>query len=157
MKYNNEDISIKLEKDDIIILVLFVLFVLSLIFIVVGHFYHEGIQDRLKQNLITIGHINIDWWSISHMVLFFTLGYIKPDRHLQFLILGIAWELTEDYLATNSNRIVLPNKMELSPNYGMSCCQVAEKDNYWYAKADDILMNVIGYAIGSRISPYRRR
>ena len=90
----------------------------------------------------------IDGWSISHLVFFGLLGVLYPGQHLQFLVVGIVWEVIESALGQN-NIEVSGKRLQLIGEQDEEGNSTDKPDAYWYGKESDIVMDVVGYAIGS--------
>src|SRR5262245_62159271 len=43
----------------------------------------------------------IDGWSICHLAFFGLLGFLYPGHYLQFLVIGVLWEVIESALGQN--------------------------------------------------------
>lgn len=130
--------------------IIIALLVLAVIIIVIGQTYGKELQDRMNLPYIRVPAFDLDAWSITHFMLFMTLGFIKPDYPLSFLMVGIGWEIVEDALAADKNTQLadcLSNKEGL---YKKIMCN-GSQDGYWIANLDDLLCNMVGYLIGSAI------
>jgi hypothetical protein len=125
--------------------VVIVALIVCIVFIEFGHFYHDEVQAVLKGEIVTVPGFVIDWWSMSHFLLFAFIGFVIPRRTTEFAIIGTSWEVFEDYL---SNDI---NKKLVSCDGGKKFWCHGFKDSYWYGKWDDILMNIAGYIVGNEI------
>jgi hypothetical protein len=123
-------------------------FVVSIIFIMIGHIYKNNIQSILKQPLITLKEVVMDWWSVMHFLLFAFFGFVKPGYPLSFFTIGVLFEIFEDGMSSdiNTQLINCPRKGILSK---IMCNGI--QDGYWYGKADDIFSNLIGYVVGQSI------
>lgn len=86
---------------------------------------------------------NLDILSIFHFLIYLCLGYFIKHKYILALLVGILWELFEKALVSNSYTYYL-------------------LENYWFIPrkyADDsldhsitdIIINMIGYTIGSNI------
>ena len=130
------------------ITILIVLLILSVIFIMIGHVYRKQIQLVMKQPICRIPSFELDWWSISHILLHFVCGLLFPHNHLSFLALGTGWEFLEDLLSSDATTksVDCMNPVNKANNL---MCRFSVNDGYWYGKFDDILMNFIGYELGS--------
>ena len=121
----------------------------AILFIMFGHAYREEVQTALKQEFVKLPATTFDWWSISHAVLFGIFGFIIPDHHLSFFTLGAGFEVVEDMLSSDATTqlddCMAPNKKE------KFMCQFSSNDDYWYAKWDDVFVNLLGYTVGSSI------
>lgn len=122
------------------------LIITAVIFIMIGHIYRDRIQLVLKQELFKFPECSIDYWSISHFLLFGIMGFVLPDKHLSFFSLGLTFELMEDYLSSNETT-------------QLASCQRTKKgfwcngyqDGYWYMNLTDPWVNITGYILGSAI------
>jgi hypothetical protein len=122
------------------------LFIISMVFICFGHIYRDQVQLVLKKPLATFPKCDIDWWSVSHVLLYAICGILVPDRPLTFFTLGLGFELLEDYLSRNEDTQLVDCKN--NPN--SLWCNGIETD-YWYMNPSDPWMNLTGYIIGSAI------
>lgn len=118
----------------------------SIVFIIYGHYNREQVQQALKKEFIKLPATTIDWWSISHAVLYAIFGLLIPDRHLAFFTLGACFEVFEDMLSSNST-----TQLTDCSNKDGVMCMFSIDDDYWYAKWDDIFVNLLGYTVGSSI------
>lgn len=102
----------------------------------------------MTNNLINFAGIKIDWWSISHIILYIYFGYIFPEYFVEFLLIGIFWEIFESFTAVGTKYI---NKTFNCLNSNNIFCKYIKKISsydYWYGKFDDVVMNMIGFLIG---------
>ena len=85
----------------------------------------------------------LDGWSLSHLFFFGLIGYLFPNTLLLTMFLGALWELFET--------IVGIYKPELIDGFGF--CQLTESKYkvWWYGKWSDIVVNFIGFMLGSII------
>lgn len=134
---------------DINICIVFILTIIAILFINVGHIYRDKVQLVMKHKLITVPSFNLDWWSLSHAVLFALYGFIIPNHHMTFTMLGALFELLEDALSSDATTQLADCTTKDKKNKVM--CKFSINTDYWYAKWDDIIMNFIGYSIGSAI------
>lgn len=94
---------------------------------------------------------DIDGWSVSHLLFFGILGFLYPGCHLQFMTVGVFWEIIET--ALGQNRIEVSGKrLQLIGDQDADGKPTGDDDAYWYGKASDITMDVAGYAIGSALA-----
>ena len=91
---------------------------------------------------------DIDGWSISHLLFFGILGIFFPGKHLQFLIVGTGWEIIETVLGQNKLE-VSGKRLQLIGDQDNEGNTTGNDDAYWYGKESDIIMDVLGYCIGS--------
>jgi hypothetical protein len=122
--------------------------IISLVFIVFGHKYRESVQLALKKELIRLPGTTIDLWSVSHLLLFMVFGMLIPNRHMSFLLAGAAFEVVEDMLSSDEST-QLDDCKTLDRSKIM--CKFSINDGYWYAKWDDVFIDLLGYTIGSAI------
>jgi hypothetical protein len=114
-----------------------------------GHVYREQVQNALKREFVKLPATTFDWWSISHALLFGIMGFIIPNFHTTFFLLGTGFEIFEDMLSGDQTT-QLVDCMNGS-NKSNIMCKFSINDDYWYAKWDDIFVNLAGYTIGSSI------
>lgn len=130
-----------------------VLIVLALTFIEVGHIWRNQVQSRLKQPLVTIPAMVLDWWSLSHFILFGLFGYLVPDRHVTFFTLGVLFELFEDGMSSDTTTQLLDctvPSIKHETVKGALFCR-GWSDSYWYMSMSDPIVNLCGYVLGSAI------
>ena len=121
------------------------LIVVALLFIMLGHVYHETIQGPLKKKFMVFPESSIDWWSVSHFLLFGAFGFLIPERPLSAFTLGVGFELVEDFLASNESTQL----SDCSDGKGLWCNGI--QDDYWYMNPTDPWVNLLGYVTGSAI------
>ena len=126
-----------------------ILSVLAFLFIVYGHNYREQVQLYLKNEFFKLPKSSIDYWSLSHLLLFGLFGFIIPNQHFSFLTIGVAWELFEDYLCNDRDTQLVDCKIKENKQESFWCNGL--NDDYWYANYSDIFSNIVGYVIGSSI------
>lgn len=146
----------KIQNKGIII----ALIIISIIFIVFGHYHKDQVQDTLKVPIFQYKWMIYDFWSLSHTLLFGIFGYLSPGCFYEFLILGAVWELFEDYYSSDQNTQLVNCNGECKTLFDKCakkiwCGQGNATDNYWYGKADDILANSVGYLLGEYIATGR--
>jgi hypothetical protein len=93
----------------------------------------------------------IDGWSISHLFLFMILGLLFPGCYFQFFTAGILWEIIETVLGQNETKIS-GKRIQLIGDQDENGVSTDKKNAYWYGKESDILMDMIGYTIGSCVA-----
>jgi hypothetical protein len=74
-----------------------------------------------------------DYWGLSHIILFFIVTYIYPNRYIFIMLCGILWEIIE-YITK-----ILNNKFNTKLNL-----ENGKKEDWWYGRSEDILYNSIG-------------
>lgn len=130
--------------------IIIVSIIISLIFIIFGHFYHETVQAALKKPLVHVKSFDLDWWSVSHFLLFALFGFVKPGYALSFFALGTGFEVFEDMMSSDSTTQLWDCVGRKNHPCGKIFCNGIQ-DSYWYGKADDIAVNLIGYVTGQAI------
>lgn len=117
-------------------------------------FLSKPIQNKMKTNLFVIFGAELDFWSVSHFLLYIYFGYSFPEFFLEFLIIGCIWELIEitfskDFFMKliNGNNGAISNKIT---NH-------VKESNYWYGKVDDIFVNMSGFLVGMFLAKKRRK
>jgi hypothetical protein len=118
----------------------------ALAFILLGHVYRDTIQKPLTKPFILFPQTGLDWWSVSHFVLFALFGWCVPGRPLAAFSIGVAFELLEDFLASNgSTRLA-----DCGRNPDIFWCKGIQND-YWYMNPTDPWVNLTGYIVGSAL------
>jgi hypothetical protein len=130
--------------------IVIVLCVLSLVFICVGHIYRDQVQNVLKQELFKFPSCSIDWWSVSHFMLFSIFGFLIPSYPLTFFTLGLGFEFIEECLASDDNKKLVDCK-DPANKEGNIICKFSINDGYWYMNPSDPWVNLTGYIVGSAI------
>ena len=130
--------------------IIIVVLICCLAFIVLAHYYPNQLRSVLKNKLIDVPPTTIDFWSLSHFMLFILIGFLMPDQLWGWALFGTGWELIEDYLADdNSTQLV---DCEVTPNGKRKLwCNGVKLDGYWYGKWDDVIVNILGYTVGSTL------
>jgi len=126
-----------------------ILTIVALLFIMFGHIYRDEIQQVLKQEFVKLPATTFDWWSISHAVLFGIFGFLMPNYHLSFFTAGVGFEIIEDMLS--SDRTTQLADCMCPDKESKIMCKFSINDDYWYAKWDDVFVNLLGYTTGSAI------
>jgi hypothetical protein len=121
-----------------------------LIIITYGYFIRRTkTQDHLARRIFHHPICqDIDGWSMTHLLFFGLLGVLFPGHHLQFLLIGIGWEVIET--ALGQNKIELSGKrLQLVGDQDEDGNSTGKEDAYWYGKESDIIVDLLGYCIGS--------
>ena len=84
-------------------------------------------DDEKREAIHRLNHV----WSVAHFLFYLGLGILMPKNWGLILILQVAWELFEDFLG-----------------YNLKKTQYIETDG---KKMSDIVVNSLGYFIGSQI------
>lgn len=114
-----------------------ILFVTILFIFGLGFYYHSNkIDDPLNKQIFNCQ--DCDSWMLLHFLLYFVLGLMFPKRHMLFLIIGILWEVYEQY--NGKYNITF---MGLSSNRGTK-----NDDMWWYGRSIDVAANCAGYILG---------
>ena len=132
--------------------IVIILIILALVFIIVGHEYRDEIQSVLKKKYFDLPKDDFDRWSLSHMLLFMVIGFVKPRYHLSAFTAGAAFEVFEDYMASDGHTQLADCTIPIDSKTGNRkfFCN-GRQDDYWYAKHSDIFWNLLGYTIGSAV------
>jgi hypothetical protein len=135
-------------------------FVCVALIVLYGHILRWTEAEDPLANFKVIDHPiaqQIDGWSLSHLFFFSVLGLLFPRRHLQFLLIGYGWEVVETHLG-QSNVTVSGMRLKLlgeripvrQPDGTVK--YVADDNQYWYGKESDVIMDILGYSIGSLLA-----
>ena len=71
----------------------------------------------------------VDYWHISHFILWFIVGKLSPNYHFIVILVSILWELFEHFCFKNYKN-----------------CK-----SLFCGRVEDIILNILGYTIGSKM------
>ena len=101
---------------------------------------HKDYKDPLQFHI----YGDLDGWSLTHFTFYFLLGYFFPNYVYYSFILGVLWELFEDYSGKYEPKIL--------DGWGFCSVHTDRQDGkWWYGKTTDILMNTLGLYVGYHI------
>jgi hypothetical protein len=124
-----------------------VLCIVCLVFICYGHRHREEVQLVLKNTFFTMPESPIDWWSVSHMILYAIFGFLIPEKPLTFFCIGAAFEVVKDALSSkNTTQLADCTNPRNDDNL---MCKFSIGDDYWYMNSSDMYVNLLGYILGS--------
>ena len=103
----------------------------------------------LKREFFKFPECSIDYWSLSHFLLFGIFGFLIPGYPLSFFTLGIGFEILEDCLSSDATT-QLVNCMDKYNKKNVMCAWSINTD-YWYMNPSDPWSNLTGYIVGSAI------
>lgn len=129
--------------------IIITLAICAVLFIMVGHKYKDYTQSILQRPFVILPETKLDMWSVSHTFLYAIFGFILPNRPILFLLLGASFELFEDCLSSDSKTQL--TDCTTCDKDAKFMCSTSINDGYWYAKWDDIFINLLGYVVGSSI------
>lgn len=127
--------------------IIIALCIIAILFIIVGHIYREQIQLVLKKEFVRFPSSSLDWWSVSHFVLFGIFGFLMPNYPLSFFTIGSIFELLEDYLSSDDSTQLCDCKTVVKNKVWCNGIQ----DDYWYMNPTDPWVNLTGYIVGSAV------
>ena len=128
----------------------YIVIIIILSFIIICNIFKKSLHGKLKTTLFIFCGIEVDAWALSHVLLYTYFGYMFPDYFVEFLILGILWELTEITLCNETlEKIVGCVGKKNSFCNGL---RIFNSCDYWYGKIEDIPINMIGFLIGAYFS-----
>lgn len=118
------------------IVILYILIPICILIFIYGYYKNNAFYikyDILSKNYnftnIKLLNNYLDGWALSHFILFFILTYIYPSEWKFLIIVGILWEITEYILSTKNFHYIYNHKYN---------------ENFWYARYQDIIMNILG-------------
>jgi hypothetical protein len=94
-------------------------------------------KTRRDPLLNKIGIGNLTGWSLSHVAFYFLLGHMFPKDFKLLMLLGVIWELLEQYVF---------GAFDLAKT---NCT-----DDFWYGEVSDLFMNAIGFWLGCALNKY---
>lgn len=126
--------------------------ILCILLIALGNIFQLSVQKKMKTPLLQLSEVTVDWWSISHVILYVYFGYHFPDYFIEFLILGAIWEIFENIFCKESFQKIIgctkSNSLFCRTMNQLKTC------DYWYGKFDDIAMNMLGFVVGVLLRKY---
>ena len=98
-----------------------------------------------------INILDMDLWSITHIIVCFILTYIYPHEWLFIFIASCCWELFECVCGAMN-----PKNMK----YLIGSCKLFDLSsdddkNWWYGKTSDILANSIGICLALLVHKFK--
>jgi hypothetical protein len=130
--------------------IIIVLLIFCIAFIILGHYYPQQLQSVLKHDIITVPATTLDYWSMSHFILFGIIGFLMPKQFWEWTIIGTTWELLEDYISSDhTTRLTQCDRLQ--PNGKPKPWCHGESGSYWYSKWDDIIVDILGFVVGSAV------
>jgi hypothetical protein len=132
-----------------------VLCVITILLIVIyGMFLRRtGRADALEKAVIPqskMMEFEVTGWSMTHLFFFGILGMLCPDQHFAFLLIGVGWEAVETAMGQNDLRVSGRRLQLIGDTDGDGCSK--GDTGYWYGRASDVCMDLVGYVIGSAIA-----
>lgn len=88
--------------------------------------------DAMTDTVFTVGKCELDWWSVSHFMLYTILGFAFPHLWLLLVICGISWELLE-YCSGKIEHAFVHKPGD---------------PVYWCGKWSDLVVNSSGFIVG---------
>lgn len=115
-------------------------------------FYISKFYDKISNDILAnkFNHIIYDYWGLSHIILFFIVTYLFPNRYIFITICGILWELIEHIIRYILNYIYINNLLNnyyhtILDNYVKKKREkYITSNNWWYGRPEDILYNSVG-------------
>lgn len=127
------------------------LYIVCILLIVLYGFILRATKSRdiLGQRIYTHPLLqDIDGWSISHFLFFGLLGVLYPGQHLQFFLVGFGWEVIETLLGQYKFGMT-GSRLQLIGEQDEEGRPTGNDDAYWYGKESDVVVDVLGYSLGS--------
>lgn len=137
----------------------YVLFTMSVILIFIYWcfllLYSNNDDDNIAKNIARKDIFNVKLfslpffdnccsaWPLSHVVLYFIVGFLAPDCWKLTFILGIFWEILEIIMGK-----IIIGKGGYQGRRKNKHSEVEYSDSWWAGSWKDIVMNFIGLAIG---------
>ena len=131
----------------------YIIVIVVIILIIIGS-YLKYTQKIMTKKLFNLFGVKVDWWSISQIILYVYFGYTFPEYFVEFLIIGIFWELFESFCSNGKEYIEELLSCQDSNNIICTYLKKISDNNYWYGKIDDIFMNMFGFLIGVTLVYY---
>ena len=108
-------------------------FVCGMFILVVSNLHHNQNNDCLLGHTKQFEGIQlggcIDVWHVYHLLFWMIIGMLVPRQYVLAFLIGVSWELLEHFSNTSEKA----------------------KNNIFKARYEDVIVNMIGYTIGSII------
>jgi hypothetical protein len=82
--------------------------------------------------------------------LYIYFGYQFPDYFAEFLVIGSLWELFETMFCRETFHGIIGCRN--NDNFVCKSIDKISSCDYWYGKLDDLVMNMIGFTIGTLLA-----
>lgn len=129
--------------------------IVALALVVLGNFFAKSVETKMGRFFFKLGDSKFDLWSLSHVLLYMYFGYYFPGYFVEFLIIGIVWEIIECVACPATKKVFGCN----NNNNNLVCNFIKQIDrcDYWYGKWEDVPVNIIGFVIGARLSTRKNK
>jgi len=115
-------------------------------------FYISKFYDKISNDILLnkCNYFISDYWGVSHIILFFIVTFLFPNRYIFITICGIVWELIEHSIRYILNYLYITNKLnnyyhsKLDKYVKKKQKKFNKQQNWWYGRYEDILYNAIG-------------
>ena len=117
-----------------------------------------GSPDVLERPFIDDPAVpNCDGWAMTHLIFWGFMGFWFPGRHLQALLISLAWEGFEDTLGRTNLKIGGKRLQLIGATDSDSKKPAGEGEDgdhlQWYGRFEsDTFYNMTGYVIGSALA-----
>lgn len=104
----------------------------------------------MKASFHSIGELKLtlDGWTVSHFLMYTSVGMILPGHPLPAFLVGVSYELFEILMRHVEAGIRKKNKKF---KFFEERKELNGTGGYWFARATDVLVNMLGYFLGSHL------
>ena len=95
--------------------------------------------------LTKLGIWDLDIWSISHIIWYFGLTYICPKKWKFIFVIGVFWELFEQFFGYLPPTLINNLAIQYIPSDN-------KNQKWWYGRFSDIISNSLGIALALQLS-----
>lgn len=112
-----------------------------------GNYRCSNKDTYFKDPLLTkLGLMDLDGWSLTHILFYLLLGYLFPDHFVPLMLMGVLWEIVEHFVLNHLKSL----------NYHAKCTNMLlprdQENRWWFGRVSDIPMNALGFAIGYHLN-----
>ena len=112
-----------------------------------GNYRCSNKDTYFKDPLLTkLGVLDLDGWSLTHVLFYVLLGYLFPEHFVYLMLAGILWEIVEEFVLNHLSSL----------DYHSKCSKILpprdQENRWWFGRVSDIPMNALGFVIGYRLA-----
>ena len=124
------------------------MYILKYVFIVVSIIFIWGFIKSIIGSdflLTNIGIWDLDIWSITHFICFFIMTYVCPKKWKLLFIIGVVWELFEQFYGYLPPALINNLALDYIPTDN-------KNQKWWYGRFSDIICNSLGIMLAIHLN-----